>query len=590
MSSQIDRSAGSSRRTRLVGAVLVAFVAVLGMPTAANAAPATPTVHIVDGGDAFLNASEIGSVMLEGTYDPSTSTEVIARITNDATCDAAASGTPTLAATLDPGAGTWTAGPFDLSDDTLFAQGDVVCARARASDGTTQSDAALSDNLPAKDTVAPLAGTASISDGDGFIDGSEVDTGVPVDWANADLDATSATVWFEQSATIPAGCGSWTVGSTGTGSLDQACATSLAEGSFSFKATWADLAGNVSAEAEAVSIKDTVAPLVSVAIQDGDGLITLAEAQAGVPVDYEITEDGPAVTLSVAPLSGPAPDACVFADQPRGPATLTVTDSCFSVLGHGTIVVTLEGADAVGHEASGSDQSDLRKHAGTIATVIQGAIDDAETGHVDTVLNAAETANGTALTTRLDLSDEIEGVVKGRVAVRDASGAVVSAQKNMEATGSEESRTIVLDVTSLEQGPIRVVSRIIDSTGSQTVQVTHLTLDLGGPETTWATEDGASFLTVAPVFFSTSTVSFSGTTGDPAGLSGVQWVYLVGKERGGKREWGRHATLASREAPMTEWELKFPLPPGEWEVTARSQDTAGNVDLGPSIRVVVRGL
>lgn len=114
--------------------------------------------------------------------------------------------------------------------------------------------------------AAPVAGTVSIEDGDGFVNAKEVDGSVPASWSSGDSTAQSADVWFEtESGSIPTGCGPFTgLSPSGTGSLNKICATSLPEGTFFFKAVWYDAAGNASPQASDASVKDTIAPTLEI--------------------------------------------------------------------------------------------------------------------------------------------------------------------------------------------------------------------------------------------------------------------------------------------------------------------------------------
>ena len=294
-------------RTLLIGAgVTLAGMLLAAGP--ASAAPSLPQPTVLDGGDSYLNGTEITAVQVQGSYGTGIE-RVKVRVVPSATCDPNA--TPTLSQTLlvTPGPGTYTA-TFDLSDATqiannvaIFPEGSAICAIARA--GTfdvVEGDyvygaASFSTNQPVKDTVV-LAGSVSIIDpvSPDWLNNLESiatpNVGFPMGsikgaWAkNASSDAIGAQVFWANATTLAAvssDCGpfpatiSYTPSSFSNGGtqadqpLAKLCADApnFAEGDeISFNARWTDVAGNISPVATTAAFpdgnlkKDTIAPAV----------------------------------------------------------------------------------------------------------------------------------------------------------------------------------------------------------------------------------------------------------------------------------------------------------------------------------------
>ncbi|HVL33327.1 MAG TPA: hypothetical protein VM600_07070, partial [Actinomycetota bacterium] len=260
-----------TRSRVLIAAVVTLLAALTVLPAVADTPPAT--AHVQTGGDNYLNGAEVGAVSVTGSWDYSLSpaiNRIQVRLVNSAACSAGASQTTgNLNATLN-GDGSWSAGPFDVS---AFSEGAAVCARVLVSDngGTSWFYQTTSDNLPVKDTTI-TAGTTQILDpnGDGFMNAAEATAGISASYARASNDSVAAQSKFvENGGATPTGCGPFPVdGISGepsrTVALTPTCAAAMAQGPFTFNATWKDAAGNVSTETVSTSlIKDTIAPTIS---------------------------------------------------------------------------------------------------------------------------------------------------------------------------------------------------------------------------------------------------------------------------------------------------------------------------------------
>lgn len=323
MVKRVRASAGAM----LSGAALAAFgIVIAAGPASAGHAPA-PTVHIVDGTDNFINASEITAVKVTGTYAPSLAPvgdEVRVRIVASATCDPNA--TPTTPWTPAVITASNFEATIDLSDAAQnpdFPEGGALCAQARAkyTGEVTYGQLGNSDNRPVKDTIV-LAGTVGIFDPDGlgYLNALELaanPTGLEGIWTkNPASDPTAAQVWFQDvaSASIPdPSCGPSPASITGSpsssssGGLDpdmpltKACGTAMTEGGLiSFNAKWTDAAGNISPVATTQPgpggsvIKDTVAPANPIVAIKGRAItsrnvINLSNV-ADVPVEVTWTD------------------------------------------------------------------------------------------------------------------------------------------------------------------------------------------------------------------------------------------------------------------------------------------------------------
>jgi hypothetical protein len=268
----------------------------------ANAGPLPPAAHIVDGGDSYINGTEITSVDVNVTYGPGIA-EIKVRIVPSATCDPSA--TPTVQKTIaapNPAGAVDEPVNFDLSDATMttnglpiFPESSALCALTRAGyfdadlPGIVYGQYGESDNRPVKDTIV-LAGTVNILDpvSPDWLNAVEAaatpDVGSPAGsivgvWqANPDSDAINATVHWDTPGTPDVSCGPFAGydasslfygGLTADQTLANACAAapSLNEGEeISFNAAWGDTAGNTSPLATTLAFpdgnlkKDTVAP------------------------------------------------------------------------------------------------------------------------------------------------------------------------------------------------------------------------------------------------------------------------------------------------------------------------------------------
>ncbi len=139
--------------------------------------------------------------------------------------------------------------------DASSLQDGTITASAVLTDAAGNVAAAATDTA-IKDTVAPVAGTLTFDDGDGYINAAEAATNLPVTW-DGPADAVSSSVWFATAdGTIPSGCGPWASTVDNTGALPNYCTPNFVDGEITFRGTWTDAAGNVGAEGSVSSIID----------------------------------------------------------------------------------------------------------------------------------------------------------------------------------------------------------------------------------------------------------------------------------------------------------------------------------------------
>jgi len=525
-----------------------------------------------------------GDVLFEGTAEPNSTVRLR---------DRERGAGPDLGSTTADGDGNW-ATTLSLLDAAYPMRAHAVDAAGNVSVRSPLVNIVV-------DTLAPEAGAVTLdTGGDGVINAQEAPTGMEVTWTKAlsgAEDAVSATVWFEQAGETPAGCGRSTADLTSSARLEGACLGALTDGPFTFNAQWVDRAGNASSVATAAAVLDRLGPDASVEILDADGLITPDEQEFGVDVSWSVAETGPDAVVSLANVGADAPAECVLSGQARSDVA-TMSPECLAALGHGAVVATVTADDESGNTSTATDDASIRRHAGSFETVVKGASNNPETGHVDTVLNMKETNDGKDLQVRLDLDryDDVFGEVLATVELRDQGGDPAGQYLKEEATLSPadlpEDRTFSFDVAKAEfaQGAIAVKVTVEDQFGLVSEVARSLKLDLSAPKTMWKTANGTEFHTFRlPLLSPISTVKFEGSTADPSAISGIEWVYLLAKDASGRTD-ATHPRMVKPQTPQTDWSTSWALPPGTWDVVVRTADTAGNIEEGPRLRVTVAGL
>lgn len=211
---------------------------------------------------------------------------------------------------------------------------------------------------PSAPKLALPLGTVTLADAnaDGYLNAAEIAAVPEATWSGPG-DATSAQVWFDDGVAIDSAnnCGKFSVGPTGVGALNLQCGTAMPQGTLYFRGQWFN-ATTSSPVASVSLIKDTIAPAASILVNDGDGVISNAEASAGIPVSGQVTDSGPAVTVTAANTGNTPAAECTFADLPRTFST-SLTPACLATLGEGAIEIKVTGSDVAGNPGTATDTS-----------------------------------------------------------------------------------------------------------------------------------------------------------------------------------------------------------------------------------------
>ncbi len=305
----MQQTSQHKRYPRLAVALILALASgVLAASPAHAAVPPAPTVEIADGGDGFLNASEIAAgVMVTGTYDTGAGvTKVTGRFVAEENCDIDAPlKTDPQEATINPD-GTFDLGPFDLS---AFPEGQIVCAQARAHNPDGMSDRGFSVSRPEIDTTPPPA-VIDVLDDDGDIGSDLAAAGVEVLY-HVEEDGPDATLTVANTgeaapvectfADLPRGPESVFVG--------PGCFDVLTDGAIDFTVAGEDLAGNVGA-ASAGSVLDRI---LSISVLAGTQHANATDTEDGtaLKVLFDFPELGDAEASAVVTVTDEDGDSAV---------------------------------------------------------------------------------------------------------------------------------------------------------------------------------------------------------------------------------------------------------------------------------------
>ena len=285
------------------------------------------SIIIGDGGDGFINASEVGAVAFTVAGVDSDATEVVSFTDGSNTVTATG---PTVDLSTLNGPITATVTATDTAGNTASAtDGSIVDVNA--------------------DADAPTLSVVIDDGGDGFINASEVGT-VPFSVAGLDSDATAVVSFSDGTTTVPA-TGSTVDLSTLSG---QVTATVTATDSAGNTATATDTSDlDVSADADATPL--------SVTIDDGDGFIDASEASN--------------VAFNVAGLDADATATVTFSDT-AGMLIASVTANGaqapidLSSLADGPITATIVATDTALNTATASDNSDKDATVPSVAVAL----------------------------------------------------------------------------------------------------------------------------------------------------------------------------------------------------------------------------
>ncbi|MFP5225240.1 MAG: Ig-like domain-containing protein [Actinomycetota bacterium] len=260
------------KRFSIIATALVLGAGIGVIPASAATQPATPAVHLEDGGDGLIGLADASAVLITGTWDATDPditdivVDVAASPAGDPVDCAGPSGvTEVLHATPYPD-GTFEAGPFDL---TSLPDDSLLCARATAVwNDSTLSDVGLSDNNPILN-ISLDPGTVVFTDADGLMNAAETATAgaIQAEYESSDPFVVSAAVQFldADSALADPSCDlGGGLAATDTVALPLACAGALPQGPFTVEVIWTDNTGNTASATDSM-IKDTisVAPVIT---------------------------------------------------------------------------------------------------------------------------------------------------------------------------------------------------------------------------------------------------------------------------------------------------------------------------------------
>lgn len=275
-------------RSLTLAVCLTTAVGAVGVMPAYAAPNAPATVHLGDGGDNWLNASEVGAAHVSGTYTGTGITHVRASLAVATSPDCLTSTTSVASAAVPASGGT-----FDISlNGTSFAEGAYICGRAQLSDDNGATWGALkgSDNIAQKDTVVA---TPTVAINTNPIMSSNV-TAVSITLTGDNGDTALLTLIDSETGSIVGSVALTAASVTVSRNL-----SSLADGQVTAKVNLTDPAGNTSGPASAVATKDTLAPQGTVYITDPNGVMGPADIAANVPAGWKENTGAASVSAEV---------------------------------------------------------------------------------------------------------------------------------------------------------------------------------------------------------------------------------------------------------------------------------------------------
>lgn len=223
-----------------------------------------PTVHVQDGGDGYINASESGTVVVTGTYDKAAGvTSVIADIASAGpSCSLSSAAVAAKTAAVNG-----TTGTFSITFDVSSLPEGKMCGRARTTTDGNWGELGVSDNQPTKDTVGP--GAPKITSPEAASDQREYFA-----IAGSAEPASTVQVWENRGTPAkPEAIGGTAIASD-QGAWSIAKARMTASGTHAIWAAAVDRAGNRGADSELLTFDvDTLLP--SVTIDTGGGMYGL---------------------------------------------------------------------------------------------------------------------------------------------------------------------------------------------------------------------------------------------------------------------------------------------------------------------------
>ena len=536
--------------------VLLAVIALAQISASAGvpvpgSAPPTPTVLMLDGGDHWVNGSEQDTLMVRVNYStsfvpPITSASAKIVGTPKDTMTPCASGaphnTPLLSSDVPQPGGFFLIGPFDVSS---FPDGVVLCAVGFVRAGA-QASATDTSNVAIKDTIGPVLGSVEMVETfivDGYLNIREATNQccIAANWSHADPgDVASTQVWFEDStSTITGGCGVFNVGPSGFGAVNSTCAGSMAQGPFTFRGQWTDVAGNPSGIAVATLIKDTIRPNLTMDMPEAGAQLApsaLTEASGtadpGAPLVFRLNGD-------VIGNGTAAPDG-----------TWTFSFTTPAALGNHTLLVTAR------DEASNFRSASRVFEVSDLVPIIILPVEDADENGTVTIYGNGRPAS--------DVEVYEGDVLIGSVRVTaDGFWTIIS---------------------GMPDGPHAIRARGFDSSIPSTFSPPrNFSVDAGSPTVTITNEVPLP----APLDYALLPGVITGTATD--GFDGVARIRVEYFNALGTRVLSEDASCPDCGAGATSvgWEHEPSLPlPGPYTVVAQAFDIQGNSSVRRTIKVV----
>jgi hypothetical protein len=578
---------------------LLVIAGMAGFPVVGSALPAhaAATVEIVDGGDGYLNATEIAAgVVARGTADPGAEVRV--------TFDDEDSTTPAVEESVTADA----SGAWQTPAENLAALKDGTVTASASDNQTVHVEPVVEVVLPGgstatattiKDTVAPTIILTVDGAEDGSLNAADVAAGVVVH-GKTEPGVTGSLVVNKLGADVPNVVRSFVAGADGSFATDALDLSPIADGTLRFGVGMTDRAGNPGSAFLDV-LKDTsgpAAPAVLIVDPDLSGSLTQSEihdvtvkvtsvpANAGLEV-HLVVDDADAQTLThvvdgtldvLGLLTAQHLELSNLKDGPiTATATITDADGNASPPGTGTIL-----------KAAGAPPLppgvEILDNPGRHPADDPGAMTD---GFIDEYTNIDETAGGTAFRVRVDIApSEVQTeVFIARVTVDDedpATPAVTSAAKAIAGSSPVDTRTFAVDVRSLKDGGVTATAELRKDLGGGGYSLSSFSdvtvLDLHAPTTTLGTVP-----TVLPQFFG---ATVEGSSQDLPPISPIQLVAVTFTDDSGWYE-THTATLDKTPSTDTGWSVDVSLNPGTYTVYAQAQDEAGNFEARGANNTVV---
>ncbi len=398
----------------------------------------------------------------------------------------------------------------------------------------------------------PSPGTASIDDGDGWINAEEVVLqSVEGSWtASADQVSRTLAWWSDDLGNIPSKCGPFPVSESGTLTLSRSCGEKLPEGTVRFTVRWEASDGDHS-DASATSVKDTQVDTPTITSpSEGEQFSTTT-----IDVSGSATEGGSEITVTE--------------EQPNGQFTAIAT-------------VT---ADSTGAWTAGGLSFDDGSHrisayvhdpAGNRSTSTSPISFEVDTGTDDTTAPNAPIINGPLEGDLLRGRFGVAGTAEPDSTVRVFANGVLAGQATTKTDGTWATGV------NLSTGSWTLDADATDQAGNTSSLSSSVTVDVD------ADKPGLSVITPDETTFGPGTdVVIEGTASDNLEVSRVALEFVVAGD-GNQVILSGDATLTCSTTACADvaWEFEADgLPPGVYDVTIGAVDPVVNFTLD-QIRIV----